>query len=139
MPPRRAVDFWPRRPKVAAILAGKPPAGHDDGAYDVDGLDETGEHWCNLDGNAVEVAWANAMGECFTVYVRPTLRGLQWAIAIPDGDVLPLDPEYTRAPISGRAIVEAMREHGLHTKAEYRDEDVLDEVDVGSDFYELRW
>ena len=78
MSKKQPTIFWPKRRDIAALLAGTAPEG--EGDYDEDGLDKTGEHWCYLDPNAIEVANAYAMGWTATIHARPTTRGIQWAI-----------------------------------------------------------
>jgi hypothetical protein len=117
MSKKQPTTFWPKRADIAAILAGSAPEGHDDGLYNEDGEDENGYHWYEQDDNAVEVVSVQAMDFSAEIYVRPTTRGIQWAIVASEDGVQPLDPEYTAGPITAEAIVEALQEAGLHSKS----------------------
>jgi hypothetical protein len=136
MSKKQPTIFWPKRRDIAALLAGTAPEG--EGDYDEDGLDKTGEHWCYLDPNAIEVANAYAMGWTATIHARPTTRGIQWAIDAGEDGIYALDPEYTNAPITADAIMEAFREAGLHETWEYEEEGAADEVGVQSAWYRLK-
>lgn len=130
--------FWPNRPDVKRALAGRALPGFSDGTED-----EAEDHWIHSDPNAVEVASASVggsvvMGWRASVWARPTTRGIQWAVRSDDGDCDALEPEFTKTPISARAIMDALREAGLHDQWEYEEEDMLADVRLHSEWYRLR-
>jgi hypothetical protein len=130
--------FWPKRPDIKRALTGRPMPGISDGRKNRDE-----DHWIYSDPNAVEVASVSiggsvVMGWGASVWARPTTRGIQWALDGGEDGCRPLRPEFTKTPISGRAIMDALREAGLHDQWEYEEEDMLDDVHLHSKWYRLR-